>query len=250
MKPEDQENITNLTALWHCMGSTNSPLSSGAAVEQSFSWPHRLWIAPDVRLNESELGELRSFLAAAPTSVFPVWGGAENPLSSWLEREGYGVSFKQTAMHLPESQAEWPRSDDLVVKSVSDVSRSDEWTRVAAESFGYSIDPVVVRGLLGSPDLDLLVANRPDGETIGTALLLEQDRIVGIHMMGVLPDHRRAGVARQIFHELLRRAVSRRPADVVLQASVMGEGLYRSLGFASQFEIWNFGVGASGEDRS
>lgn len=244
MKPQTLRNLENLTALWRRMGSLQSRLSSGAVFERSVSWPHRSWFAPGTRLDPIDLEELAPLLLAGG-GVFPVWGGGENTLAEWLSGAGCRVASKLTAMRLPEVEGEWHGSLDLAFERVVDPQAADVWTRTAAESFGYAIDGGVVRGLLNDQDIDLFIAGPPQGPTIGTGLLFETDGVVGIHMMGVSPEHRRGGVARHIMHELLSCAAQRSPREITLQASVMGGGLYRSLGFEPQLEIWNYEVGPS-----
>ena len=244
MKRATLANLENLVSLWRRMGTTRSRLAGGAVVERSLSWPHRRWFAPGDRPSRSDWAELAPTLLESK-GVFPVWGGGDSPLAEWLAGEGHRIGSKLMAMHLPEIRGSWRGSLDLALERVVDTETADVWTKVAAESFGYPIDVDVVHGLLGHRDIDLFVAGPAQGPTIGTGLLFEEKGVVGIHMMGVLPAHRRGGVARHIMHELLARAAARKPRVVTLQASVMGEGLYRSLGFEPQLEIWNYEIGAS-----
>ena len=79
-----------------------------------------------------------------------------------------------------------------------------------------------------------------DEAVVGAGLLLQTDRIAGMHMVGVPPEHRRKGYARQIMFGLLTLARELGCECATLQASTAGEPLYRWLGFKAQGPIRSF----------
>ena len=104
------------------------------------------------------------------------------------------------------------------------------------DSFGYAIDAVAVAALRERPEADLVVARRW-GTPVGTGLLFATGAVAGFHMLGVPPEARRTGVAGAIMLQLLHEARRRGLRHMALQASPMGEDLYRKLGFEHSGDI-------------
>ena len=79
-----------------------------------------------------------------------------------------------------------------------------------------------------------------DGKLIGTTLLYTRNGNAGIHEVSVLPEYRRRGIAGRLLCSALAQA-KRSGADVAtLQASALGEPVYRTLGFepVSLLDTW------------
>lgn len=239
LRTPEQANIENLTNLWRRMGATRRDLGKGIHLNVSDAWPHRRWLDWSVRPDEAQVRALCSAVRQDPAAVVPVWFADDSPLPARLRRVGFRVGFELTAMRRPRSSTHAGDSADMALIDVATESQANEWTRIASSSFGYTVSPQVVRSLIDLPGLEMFVATR-DGESVGTALLFEDADAVGVHMLGVLPTHRRLGLARRIMNELLRRAGEAQADDVVLQASKAAEPLYRSLGFERQFSIAHF----------
>lgn len=241
------ENVDNLTAMWRALGA--GPLLRAdvatPAPTASRTWPDRAWFEPTARPDE---GDVARFVAAAGSAeralTVPVWRAANadaatsDALHDALVGAGFAHAFAQTVMHADVHEI---RRDAVPAPTLAftdgggDVAR---WTDVAARSFGYAIDVAAVERLATHDDAELLLAHRDD-EAVGTGLLFRTGDVAGLHMVGVTPTARRAGIAGAIMLQLLDVAERRGLRRATLQASTMGEGLYRKLGFVGSGRIDN-----------
>jgi len=241
-------NVRNLTNLWSAMGAT--PM--GDALHASQSWPDRLWLGVDVQPERSDVMRwIQADRGDARSMVLPVWCRSElgraQPanmiegldLEEQLHSAGYSVSFEQTVMSM--DLANW-RADAAANNGVELVRVVDEaagWAEVASRSFGYTVDPGVAEALVEAPGVGMLMA-RKAGAWVGTGLAFATGDSIGLHMVGVLPEARRKGIARKIMVAMLNEARTQGFAQGMLQASDMGEGLYRQLGFSAFGRIKNY----------
>ena len=247
-------NVRNLTELWTAMGARALEPATRPALHASELWPDRLWYEVDVRTTPSDARRLvAATLDAGREWVVPVWRrnvperaapgrGEDDDLVRELEGAGLEVGFEQTVMSLdlagwsPES-----RGAADVTLGVVGGSRADRasWADVASRSFGYTVPVAVVERLLAHPAARLLIASE-GGHAVGTGLVFGERGLAGLHMVGVLPEARRMGIARKIMRRLLDDAREHGFTLATLQASDMGEGLYRQLGFGAEGRISNF----------
>lgn len=238
-KQLEKSNIDNLSNLWKLMGANQSPLNSNHVVNTSVDWPNRMWLDWEVVLQSEDQGLLFSQIEKQSKIVFPVWNETHIELIDILEKNGFKELFKQTAMILPlENQTQLaPNSLDFQEVTTSENARI--WTEIASQSFGYYIHPPIIQGILGSSKLKLVLAFL-DQVPVGTGLVFEDSGVVGIHLVGVPPSHRRQGIARKLMHHLLEIAHESDLSYAALQASVKGEPLYQELGFQKQFTFTSF----------
>lgn len=243
-------NIRNLTDLWKAMGARPIPASSGPLLHVSPRWPARLWFDVETQPTPSDARRLiEAARNAARPLTLPAWryGGTAPPhpqaqdtdLALTLSEEGFQVAFEQTLMVLPLENwtSSAPAESQLQLHRVE--RETAAWAKTASRSFGYAVPPEVTDHLAQDPRATLLLA-RLEGRPVGTGLLYADDGTAGLHMLGVPPEARRKGIARMLMFRLLDEARMRGSAFATLQASSMGEGLYRELGFAPHGRILNF----------
>lgn len=258
----DQANIANLTGLWKKYGAENLTLprkSKVTEVTANSQWPHRLWQAAsieDSRLNSVD--ELTRWLELTPSSYLsnatvPVWPFAleDKPDVNALETSmfeqqlnqlGWQCAFEQTAMYLPLREIDTKRfaqKEDFSVQQVQSSQQLAAWVSIASEAFGYSIDQQVFEKLIDDPSIQILLGMSAD-EPVATALLYQDDVVIGLHQMGVGKAFQGKGFAKSMMHELILFCVDREVESLVLQASQAGKPLYDSLGFLGQFGIKNY----------
>jgi ribosomal protein S18 acetylase RimI-like enzyme len=93
--------------------------------------------------------------------------------------------------------------------------------------------------VLAAPHLVTVVAYR-DGEPLAGAMTLLSHGIAGLYWVGTVEKARRSGLGRAVTAAVTNIAFDRGAAAVTLQASVMGEPVYRSMGYRSlyHYEDW------------
>ncbi len=235
-----QSNIENLIAFWIACGQKDHPLPSGRKLHYSAHWPWRMWLDYDHHPTRQDLEQVLIQAERVDESVtIPQWRQPDEVMSEVFSREGYEVKMTQEAMVVSLCALEAQPASTLDLRWLTDVESAAPWTRVASESFGYSIHEPVIAGLIGVPGLHLLLAE-VDDTAVGTGMLLQTGRTAGIHMMGVPPEHRRKGYARQMMFGLLALARELGTEHATLQASAAGQGLYQQLGFKAQGSIRSY----------
>jgi ribosomal protein S18 acetylase RimI-like enzyme len=95
------------------------------------------------------------------------------------------------------------------------------------------------RRVLDAPHLITVVAY--DGtEPVAGAMTLLSHGIAGLYWVGTVEQARRRGLGRAVTAAVTNAAFARGASIVTLQASVMGEPVYRSMGYRSlyHYEDW------------
>ena len=85
-------------------------------------------------------------------------------------------------------------------------------------------------GLL-DPQVSIVIARGPDGAPAAAAMALHTGEMGGLYWVGTLPEGRGAGLAAACTARATNLAFERGARAVTLQASHMGEAIYRRLGY-------------------
>lgn len=132
---------------------------------------------------------------------------------------------------------------EIEYRTVADVN-FEEFTVAFNHAYSDYFVPIVMtpssfRALMGRDDLEAAASVAAlDGDAIvGTGLLGIRDHAGWIGGMGVVPSHRRRGIARHMMHFLLDRAREHHLITVrleVIEANHGAHELYRQIGFTDQ----------------
>lgn len=121
-----------------------------------------------------------------------------------------------------------------------------EWARVYCACFGVP-DPAVddtLRAETERTDAGPVVrfAATLEGRTVGTALLLTTHDVAGIYVVTTLPEYRSRGIGTAVTAAALETARERGLRVGTLQASQLGEPVYRRMGFAKvdEYRVYRF----------
>jgi GNAT superfamily N-acetyltransferase len=86
---------------------------------------------------------------------------------------------------------------------------------------------------------------RVDGVPVGGSLMLMGEAVAGLFAVGTVPEARRHGVGAAITDSPMREAREHGYRYGILSASVMGESVYRRLGFVEYCRLETYmGLGA------
>jgi GNAT superfamily N-acetyltransferase len=88
---------------------------------------------------------------------------------------------------------------------------------------------------LAAPNVHAMLA-RVDGEPVGATLLHLSHGIAGVYWVAVLEEARGRGIASALVGHVTNLGLDLGAASVQLQASTMGEPVYRRLGFEALYE--------------
>jgi hypothetical protein len=137
--------------------------------------------------------------------------------------------------------------DDVEIRTVTTVEGVRDFatiTGAAYATYGMPANaPVELmslpRRVLAAPHLVTVVAYRGD-EPLAGAMTLLSHGIAGLYWVGTVEKARRSGLGAAVTAAVTNIAFDRGAAAVTLQASVMGEPVYRSLGYQTlyHYEDW------------
>ena len=237
-----QKNIDNLTSLWRKVGEREHAHTSGddfdfSAINYS-EWPNRLWFHHD--LNENSLKAAKNQLLSSSTKlIVPYWDIYQSQSYGLLEANGFEKLSEQVGMSLKLTQS-YEKIEPLRLEIVTSKESAILWEELFLQAFNYRISHKLL--LPGHEDIDYLIAYHKN-EPIGTGIFhYSGDAVVGIHSMGIIPEMRRKGFAKQMMINMLSQSSKRGFKYATLQASDMGKGLYLKLGFEEQFIIKNYAL--------
>ncbi|MFF3248693.1 GNAT family N-acetyltransferase [Streptomyces sp. NPDC002870] len=144
----------------------------------------------------------------------------------------------------PDRLTELDRPAGLKIETVDTAAALTEWVHAYSPSFGVAphLRDDAVRLEAGRTDTARVVrlTGRLDGEAVGTALMLEAHGVAGIYVVTTAEAHRRQGIGAALTAAALRAGQERGLRVGTLQASAMGEPVYRRMGFETVAEYQLF----------
>jgi GNAT superfamily N-acetyltransferase len=132
-------------------------------------------------------------------------------------------------------------ADDVELLRVEDGSRLEEYREIQTAVFGMAPDIIrayVGPGALAADDIDLHLA-KASGVAVACAAGITVGGTVGVFGVATLPEARRRGIGTAVTAAVIDAARLR--ADLAwLQASELGAGAYRRMGFraAADWDVW------------
>lgn len=133
------------------------------------------------------------------------------------------------AMRLDRLNGDHPFPLDLRIERAGDDAGLREWL-----SFFPLFEFDMFKALLESPKVRLYLG-RIDGEAVGTSMMFLSSGVAGLYQVEVSPEHRRRGIGTAMTLAPMEDARQLGYRIAVLQASKMGEPVYRKIGFKSYF---------------
>ena len=240
MKNINELNIANLTALWTKVGRLVGDYNEVKACESSSvkhsQWPNKIWVKEGLKAQLLDhLAE--QMIASEIDLIFPHWDIYADEIEN-IASDFFIQKSEQTGMSLKLDQA-FEISNLLTFKRVSEPEDAKLWTSIYPKCFGYVISEEILSKTKNEIAYYLFYANE---EIVGTAIYFPTEEVVGIHGVGILPEMRKKGFADEIMKILLNKAISESIPYATLQASPLGKGIYKRLGFTEDFSIKNYGL--------
>lgn len=234
-----EQNIHNLTTLWSTVGQKHDSFFSFPdfeyAVVKNSQWPNRLWLKSE--LSDELLNEIKNQLATLSVKVtIPIWEVGPKTQESDLKRFHFHRLFQQAGMSLVPKQRVATNAM-LNLKKVSSQQEALLWSETFTKSFGYTIHSDTL--LTTCDHIDYYLVYKAQ-YAMGTLLLFSTNETLGVHSLGVIPEHRKQGIAYQLMAQVINLAINLEVDLVTLQASEMAKDMYLRLGFEEQFRITNY----------
>jgi len=238
----EENNINNLRNLFKTMGSSSFSDHDNKSYNISNTWPGRLWGAYDYTISDTKVLINKALVESTPYTI-SLWDKKDESTSlstKAMEDNGFAVSFEQIAMvlDLKEYVVEKEESN-LDMKYISSIEDVNTWVEIASSSFSHQINVNVIQNISQDENVELVLAYK-DSKAVGTALIFSHSDVIGIHLVGVPPENRGQGIAKSIMIETINFAQNKQIPYMTLQASTLGMGIYKRLGFKEQFVLKNY----------
>jgi hypothetical protein len=128
--------------------------------------------------------------------------------------------------------------DGVELDWVEDEAGVSDFVAVNAEAYGtYGMPAEVLPELfdqtsavVADPSVHVVIARR-GGEAIATAMVFESDGVASLQWVGTVPAARTGGLGALVTTRTTNLAFERGASSCTLQASPMGEPVYRALGY-------------------
>jgi GNAT superfamily N-acetyltransferase len=178
-----------------------------------------------------QAGDLPATWFVGPKSTPPNQG-------DYLLQHGFAQVTQFSGMFIELSRVDESlvSTTGLEIKVVSGESDLLAWARVvtegafnrpAAEADGFY---GIIKPLLGCPDAKFYLGFH-EGIPVSTSMLFLSDGVVGVYFVVTHPDHRKKGYGSELTLAVLRDGRRTGYQTSVLQATSMGEPIYRRIGF-------------------
>mgnify|MGYP003386270024 CR=1 FL=1 len=258
----NKASIDNLCSFWKstgCLKLGDTDHGTTQHLNISKTWPHRYWLDWDgISKHLPDLVAASEWAVSNGGVLTPAWGGDEAirvKFEQTLSELGYEFRFLQTQMYLDMTTYCPQRvSQSTPPIQVSRATLPEEiliFCAICGSAFAYDIDIESILASSENPDTHILVAYNSEGSPVATVILFQTGNIIGVHQVGVSPQHRRQGIAKEVMIQALAMGNSllrdqqqadktEHPGYMTLQAGEAAKGLYSTLGFKEQFVYKNF----------
>jgi ribosomal protein S18 acetylase RimI-like enzyme len=234
-----KNNINNLTNLWTIAskpfnGFATDYLISYCQINNS-EWPNRIWTTQQLSIRI--LQSIKEITENSDTNLkFVNFENLEANNTILIESLGFKLTSSLPGMSLKLNQY-FPKSTRIKLEMVTNKAEAKKWSSVFKEAFGYLISAETVLKSMHKTNYYLIY----DKKTVVATIVLHQtNNIAGIHSLGVLPNMRGKGYAKEIMHYILNEAIKQGATQATLQASSVAKKMYEKLGFKTDFTMNNY----------
>jgi GNAT superfamily N-acetyltransferase len=154
--------------------------------------------------------------------------------------DGAGMAIDLLAM-----KEDIPAPSALTIMQVNDIENLKTWCHIAAAGFGMPAvaAPALLKWFTTCIDLKLplkFYLGWCDEEPVSTSLLFLAEGVAGIYFVATIPEARRRGIGFAVTLKALQEAREMGYRVGILQASKMGEPVYRKMGFQEYCKIGSY----------
>lgn len=115
------------------------------------------------------------------------------------------------------------------VKSKNDALN---FAKAASKAFGYIVDAEIINQVVNDSSKVRIFNYLKKNECLGCGIVFfDSNNNAGLHMIGTVPQGRGQGIGTRITERLILESKSNKSEYCVLHASLMGEKMYKKLGF-------------------
>jgi GNAT superfamily N-acetyltransferase len=166
-------------------------------------------------------------------------------LEDYLERHGFihEGHMPGMAVVLARLAEDFSNPPGLIIREVNDPSTLKLWSQTCGEGFGlpeFAVEGFYDLMTHAGGDRMRAYLGWLDGEPVATSLLVLEAGAAGIYNVTTIPAARRKGIGAAMTYLPLQEAKAAGYRLGILNASEMGVGVYRSLGFQEYCKIGQY----------
>jgi N-acetylglutamate synthase-like GNAT family acetyltransferase len=130
-------------------------------------------------------------------------------------------------------------SNRLNFRKVSTDKDIRQWCASFQQSFNYQISEETLEKSVDQISyFNIFFEN----QIAGTLILHVTNNVAGIHSLGIVPQWRGHGFAKEAMYFTLNKAIELKANYATLQASEMARSMYKNLGFSENFIMRNYQI--------
>lgn len=230
----------NLFEFWDFIGQKNNIYTESANYKSvsvvDSDWPKRVYAIEDKIESYEEIIRL-SNQDLLPNII------TLHKHTDLLNCKNVQLLFSQMNMSLDLINYTHEISKSENIHQVETKSDAFEFANIASESFGYKVDGTIVYNLCKDNFHSKLFIYKEKKESYGCGIVFfDKNNIAGFHMIGTIPKGRGKGIGKSITEKLIDEALINNSKYCVLNASKMGEPIYKKLGFATFGTLENYTI--------
>ena len=211
-------------------------------------WPNHIFNARFRKTNaEDRIQQIKNKIEGNEAPPLWVIGPKSRPveLGRFLEKNGFRklVRWPGMAVDLSGVNENHTKPTDLSVQPIQDIDHLNQWGEVVSKSMfgGKEFDIHLLRNLCFEPYAKIYLGLF-HGKGVATSMLFLSSGVAGIYLVSVLPEYRNRGIGKTITLAPLSDALRMGYFIGVLQASDMGQKIYRKIGFQEYggFDLYRY----------
>lgn len=195
-------------------------------------------------INDQEINDIKNYFKDLQFTW--VIDDTDTPTISKLVDHGLQLKAHAPGMTLDLQQFKpFPRSDSFTIKEVNDDNDFNRWIEIVGINYGYNAKELskAIRFLKKRAGNYLkLYLGYFEGRPEAACMLACHDhKLVSVHLLGVLAEHRNKGLGTSLLHEILLLACDLGYSTAILIPSTMGYSLAQKCGFREFISYKIFG---------
>ena len=164
-------------------------------------------------------------------------------LGKILEKSGFSNVYQQAGMavKLKEVVDRNLNENELIVEKVNSEEELTHWSETVSKVFSLRIDFDFLKFLRQQEEIHFYLG-KFEGNPVSTLMLYLSSGVAGLHAVSTLPEYRKKGFGLYISRIALIDAFHLGYYIGVLQASALGEQIYRKLDFQKYCDIISYAL--------
>ncbi|MFX1418435.1 MAG: GNAT family N-acetyltransferase [Promethearchaeota archaeon] len=207
-------------------------------------WPHAIFRANYEASNlKNEINKIKKLIRRGKAPNGWTVGPLTKPkdLGNYLEMNNFSNVYQQAGMavELQEVVKRKIEKNDLIIERVDNEEKLTQWSGIVSKVFDLRVDFDLLKFLLTQEEVYLYLGKYEENP-VSTLMLYLSSGVAGLHAVSTLTEYRNKGFGLALSKKALKDAFNMGYLVGVLQASLLGERIYRKLGFQKYCDIISY----------